>query len=386
MNKPSACEGCPLAKLGVGWTQLEIGKRYAQTGLLLVGEASGEAEAREGLPFRPHAQSGSLLADALRAVNISREEVAITNLWRCRPPKDWFEGPWMYGATQQCLREYLIPAIAELKPKAILALGGQSFRALTAAVKGKAGTLDYLRGYVLPGAGAAEGVPVIGTYHPAFIRRGAAHLMPLLQRDLRRAFGVATGRLRDGEQFALDPLVMGLRYQTAPTLSEAWEFVDSLDPELPLAFDIETPMSTRSDEEDRTAFTDRDIKMIQFTQHRGEGIALPWRDEYVEAAKALLRSPCPKIGYNCWNFDVPVLEANGVEIAGIVDDALVMFHTFEPDLPANLQTAAQYTGFWFPWKHYNELDLAFYGIVDVDATLCVYQVMKSIMQRTECVS
>lgn len=374
------CTDCPLEKIGAGFTQVEVGTRYAQTRLLLVGEASGEAESRDSLPFRPYAQSGSLLSDAMRAMNISREEVAITNLWRCRPPKDWFEGPWMYGATQHCIREYLIPAIAELKPKAILALGGQAFRALTPAVRGRAGTLDYLRGYVLRGAGAAEGVPVIGTYHPAFIRRGAAHLTPLLQRDLRRAFGVATGRLREGEHFTLDPLVMGLRYQTAPTLSEAWEFVDQLDSELPLAFDIETPLSTRSDEDERTSFTDRDIKLFQCTQRRGCGIALPFRDEYIEVIQRILERCHIRIGFNNWNFDDPVLQANGIELSG-TDDAMVMFHTFQPDLPANLQAAAQYCGFQFPWKDKADSDLAWYGVADVDATLCVYRTMTDLLER-----
>ena len=374
------CGGCPLEKIGAGFTAVEVGSRYAQTGLLLVGEASGEAESRDSLPFRSYAQSGSLLSDAMRAVNISREEVAITNLWRCRPPKDWFEGPWMYGATQHCLREYLIPAIEELRPRAILALGGQAFRALTQTIKGKAGTLDYLRGYVLRGSGAAEGVPVIGTYHPAFIRRGAAHLTPLLQRDLRRAFGVATGRLREGEQFSTSPETLGLKYQTAPTIQEAWNYAEEIDPEKPLAFDIETPLSTRSDEDERTSFTDRDIKLFQCTQRRGSGIALPYRDEFIGVIAYILSRVRVKVGFNNWNFDDPVLGANGIDI-GLTDDAMVMFNTFQPDLPANLQAAAQFCGFPFHWKEKSESDLAWYGVADVDATLCVYQTMTELLER-----
>lgn len=374
------CGGCALERIGAGFTAVEIGARYEQTRLLLVGEASGEAESRDSLPFRPYAQSGSLLADAMREVNVSRAEVAITNLWRCRPPKDWFEGPWMYGATQHCLREYLIPAIEELRPRAILALGGQAFRALTQTVKGKAGTLDYLRGYVLRGSGAAEGVPVIGTYHPAFIRRGSAHLTPLLQRDLRRAFQVATGRFREGEHYALSPEALGLRYQTAPTLEEAWRFAESVDPALPLAFDIETPLSTRSDEDERTSFTDRDIKLVQFTQYRGDGIALPFRDEYREAIRSIFGAARNRVGFNNWNFDDPVLSANGVDV-GATDDAMVMFGVYQPDLPANLQAAAQFCGFPFPWKDRADSDLAWYGVADVDATLCVYQTMTAILER-----
>src|SRR5215472_12993285 len=125
LMKPDSCAGCSLEKTGSGFTQVEIGAHYEQARLLLVGEASGEAEARDSLPFRPYAQSGSLLADAMRATNIQRSEIAITNVIRCRPPKDWLEGsPWQSNAIYNCTIRYLDDAIKELKPNAILALGG----------------------------------------------------------------------------------------------------------------------------------------------------------------------------------------------------------------------------------------------------------------------
>src|SRR5215469_4066871 len=79
------CAGCALEKIGSGFTQVEIGVNYGNARLLVVGEASGEAEARDSLPFRPYAQSGSLLADSMRRVHIERSEVAITNVLRCFP-------------------------------------------------------------------------------------------------------------------------------------------------------------------------------------------------------------------------------------------------------------------------------------------------------------
>lgn len=139
-------------------------------------------------------------------------------------------------------------------------------------------------------------------------------------------------------------------------------------------------MTSRSDEEERVAFTDKDIKMIQFSQKRRTGIAIPWRDEYIDVAKEVLSRARIKVGFNCWNFDDPVLLANGVNV-GVTDDAMVMFSFFWSDLPKNLQTAAQMCGFEFPWKALGETDLAFYGCADADATLCVYQTMKEILQR-----
>ena len=381
--KPEKCVGCPCEKMGSDFTQIEVGARYVQTRLLLIGEASGISEAQDGLPFRAYGQAGSLLTDCMREVGMSRADVAITNILRCRPKNDWLEGaPYGPKAIAHCVDAYLKDAIQELKPRVILAIGGTAMRVLTEAGRGKAYQLEYIRGFARQGAGVAYGVTVISTFHSAFIRRGSPHLTPLLQRDLRRAFLMATGKLVEGQHYALDPFSLGLNYQTAPTLDEAWAFARALTDE-PIAFDLETPMSTRSDEDERTSFTDRDIKLAQFCQRRGTGIALPWRDEYADVARYILSLPNVKIGFNCWNFDVPVLEANGVKINGLVHDAMVMWHSMQPDLPANLQAAAQWAGFPFAWKHYAGDNLEWYGVADVDATLCVYQVMKAWMEREE---
>jgi uracil-DNA glycosylase family 4 len=381
VTKPDRCaeSGCALAKSGAGFVPPEIGARYESTRYLLIGESPGEAEARDSLPFRPYAQSGSLLADAMREVNISRSEVAIYNILACRPPKDYLEGaPYAFNAISHCTENYLRGVIHDLQPNAILALGGTAYRTLTAAPRGRYGTLDYARGYVVPGAGVAEGVPVLATYHPAFLRRGAAHLTPLLHRDLRRGFLLATGKLVEGRHFSTRLTDLGLRYQTAPTLGEAWDYANGIDPDLPLAFDIETPMSTRSDEDERTSFTDRDIKLFQCTQQRGGGIAIPFRDEFRDVVRRILeRCPC-KVGFNNWNFDDPVLAANGIDV-GVTDDAMVMFGTMYSDLPKNLQSAAQMAGFTFPWKAISETDLAWYGCADADATLAVYEYMVKVL-------
>jgi DNA polymerase len=383
--KPDLCEssGCALAKTGAGFTKVEVGARYASTQLLLVGEASGEAEARESLPFRPYAQSGSLLSDSLRAENISRADVAITNVLRCRPPKDWLEGsPWQSSSIYHCSLNYLDLTIKSIKPKVILALGGTAFRALVDAPKGKYGTLDYVRGYVHNGAGVATGCLVIPTYHPAYLRRGKAELIPLLRRDLKRAYLLAMGKLIEGKHYILDPLHSGLKYQTSPTIDEAESYLRSINPNLLMAYDIETPRSTRSDEEDRTSFTDRDIKLFQCTQYRGQGIALPFREEYIEVIKQILSKAPRKVGHNNWSFDDPVLAANGIKVLNS-DDAMVAFGNLWSDLPKNLQAAAQMAGFPFPWKHYNDEALEFYGVCDVDATLCEANYLEGAMKGVE---
>ena len=382
MGRGLLCEssGCALAKTGSGYTSIERGGRYESTRLLLVGEAPGENEVRESLPSRPHSQLGSFLSDALRQTNISRGEIAITDVVRCRSPKDWLIGaPWQYNAISHCTTNYLHQVIEDLKPTAILAMGDTAFRTLASVPKGKYSQLDYARGYVVHGAGAATGIPVIGTYAPKAIRMGSAHLTPLFHRDLRRAFLLATGKLVEGKHYALDLSTLNLNYQTAPTIEEAWEWYRRIDPNLPIVGDIETPMSTRSDEDERTSFADRDIKLAQFTQRRGEAIAIPYREEYIDVVKAIMKTPNTKVTHNGWNFDQPVMEANDIEVNGHHDDTMVMFGSYWSDLPRNLQAAAQMAGFPMPWKSMGESDLSFYGCCDVDATLAVYDYMRKIL-------
>ena len=233
----------------------------------------------------------------------------------------------------------------------------------------------------LPGAGAAQGIPVIATYHPAFLRRGASHLTPLLQRDLRRAFLIATGKLREGEHFILDPLEHRGRYQTMSSIGEAWAWFNNIDSERSIYCDIETPRSRREDEDDRNSFADRDINLIQFTQRRGEGIAIPWRDDYVDVACAILRTTNRKVGHNWFGFDLPVLSANGIEVNGPQDDTMLQFHHYHPDLPQNLQAVAQFCGFPFAWKHLADTEQELYGCLDVDATCWADETMTSLLKR-----
>lgn len=382
--KPESCAGCPCLKMGDDFSAVEIGARYDSARVLVVAEASGENEAREGLPLRPHAQAGSMFADALRQMNISRNEIAITNCLRCRPKNDWLEGaPYAGKALSQCVNTNLKAAIEELKPRVILALGGTAFRQLVDVPRGRQGTLDYIRGYAMHGAGMANGIPVVATYHPAHIKRGKPNLTPLVWRDLRRAFLIGTGKLIEGQHYILDPMQRKGDFQTSPSLAEAWEWYRAMDLGRTAYLDIETPKSAREDEDERTSFADRDINLIQFTQHRGRGIALPWREEFIDVAKAVLASRTRKVGHNIWGFDIPVLEANGVEVnveAGC-DDTMLMFHHYQPDLPANLQAVAQYFGYPMAWKHLSDSEPALYGCLDVDATCWADEVLMPLLER-----
>src|SRR5437773_994021 len=69
------------------------------SGILAMGEALGESEERDLLPFRPYAEAGSVLERALYRAGVPRESLTLTNLVWYRPPRNWLDGaPWEIDA------------------------------------------------------------------------------------------------------------------------------------------------------------------------------------------------------------------------------------------------------------------------------------------------
>jgi DNA polymerase I-like protein with 3'-5' exonuclease and polymerase domains len=196
-----------------------------------------------------------------------------------------------------------------------------------------------------------------------------------------------------------------LRYQLHPTRreidlfcrdvkarSDAWVALSPAEREksyLCLSHDIETYESASLDEDATDGFTDTQVRLSQFSIEPGQGIALQWDKDGIAATRWLLRLPLSKCGHNYWLFDQKVLKAVGerdfsdpryFHPSGTVHDTLQQFHFFQPDLPAHLQFAASFCSFPFPWKHYNESCLEFYGIIDTDTALRVYQMTRKTME------
>ena len=384
-QKPSSCDGCSCHSHGTDFSRVE---GTGSLGVLIVAEASGEMEARDQLPLRPYAPAGSLLERAFKRMGLSREQFSITNCLRCRPVKNWLVGsPWEWSALTHC-RPNLDAAIAERKPRAILAFGDTAMRELTGEA-GEARGVSHLGGYVLRGP---QDIPTIPCYHPAFIRRGKAAYQGLLYRTLNKSVQVAAGR--DHEWlWNIDPerkeTYGQLRYSLHPGLDEARSFAGRIagNSGLVLSYDIETFESASLDEDARDGFTDTRIRLIQFSDENGSAIALPWEGAYRDVAAGILRLPNVKCGHNLWLFDNKVLEACGAREGldlrprGTIHDTLQMFHHWQPDLPAHLQFCAQFVRFPFPWKHLAATNLEFYGCVDVDATLRLYTFLEEALRR-----
>jgi uracil-DNA glycosylase family 4 len=395
-SKPSSCTGCRICDHGTDFSQIE---GTGSSGIMLVGEASGEHEQRDQLPFRPFAPAGGVLERTLRRMGIDRQTLSITNIIRCRPRRNWLEGaPWEYSAISSC-HPNLLAAIEERKPRVIVALGGVALRELT-GMAGEAQGITHLAGYVLPeqisnGMDTPQGItaiPVIGDFHPAFLRRGKISYSGVFARILQRAVNIAKGRDHEWlwEVDPEDERTHGqLKYQVHPSLDEARDFVQRVrsNSGLTLSYDIETFESASLDEDAREGFTDTQIRLIQFSVAEGTGIALPWEGQYRNIAQQILRSENDKCGHNVWSFDNRVLRAAGeregldLRPRGVIHDTLQMFHHWQPDLPAHLQFASSFIQFPFPWKHLAGSHLEWYGCADVDSTLRLYNMLEGTLKR-----
>jgi uracil-DNA glycosylase len=149
--------GCQLCGLSAGRTQVVYGRGSASAELVVVGEAPGAEEDRQGLPFVGPA--GRLLDLLLLSVGFDRDSVYICNVLKCRPPNNRDPRPDEVAACAPHLHAQL----DALAPKAVLAVGRFASQMLT----GSEASMGQLRGRVHE----FRGVPVVATYHPAYLLR-----------------------------------------------------------------------------------------------------------------------------------------------------------------------------------------------------------------------
>jgi len=179
-ERVSTCERCRLCEKRTR-TVFGVGDRNADW--MLIGEAPGENEDRVGEPFV--GQAGKLLDNMLRSLTLARDaNVYIANVIKCRPPGNRNPEP---DEVARC-EPYLQRQVGLVKPKLIVALGRFAAQSL---LKTDA-SISSLRGRVHE----YEGVPVIVTYHPAYLLRSLpdkakAWADLCLARDTWRAAGGA---------------------------------------------------------------------------------------------------------------------------------------------------------------------------------------------------
>jgi DNA polymerase len=150
--------GCRACKLCDGRRNTVFGVGDTQADWLIVGEAPGENEDQQGEPFV--GQAGKLLDNMLKAVGLDRHHnVYIANVLKCRPPGNRNPQPEEVAQCEPFLRRQ----VQLLQPRIILAMGRFAVQSLL----GTSEPIGRLRGR----AHEYLGVPVVVTYHPAYLLR-----------------------------------------------------------------------------------------------------------------------------------------------------------------------------------------------------------------------
>lgn len=151
--------GCTACALHETRTQTVFGVGNPNADWLIIGEAPGADEDRQGEPFVGRA--GKLLNAMLLALGFKREQVFIANILKCRPPNNRDPKP---EEVQAC-EHFLKSQIAMIQPKMILCVGRVAAQNLL-----KVDTpIGKLRGQTYHYADTS--IPVIVTYHPAYLLR-----------------------------------------------------------------------------------------------------------------------------------------------------------------------------------------------------------------------
>lgn len=146
------CEGLAKTRHSV-----VFGAGHAEAKLCFVGEAPGYDEDQQGLPFVGRA--GQLLTKIIESIGLSRKQVFICNVLKCRPPQNRNPFP---DEILNC-EPYLVKQLEIIKPRVICALG--NFAAQTLLKTGR--PVSQLRGKFHD----YHGIPVMVTFHPAYLLR-----------------------------------------------------------------------------------------------------------------------------------------------------------------------------------------------------------------------
>ena len=156
-RQEAALQGCTSCKLCQSRSTVVFGAGNPRAGLIVIGEGPGADEDAQGKPFVGRA--GQLLTKMLESVQISRDEVYITNSVKCRPPGN--RNP--EGDELAACAPMLAAQFATIQPKVVLALGSVA----TQALLGTKEAIGKLRGRIHPYGSAV----LIPTFHPAFLLR-----------------------------------------------------------------------------------------------------------------------------------------------------------------------------------------------------------------------
>ena len=158
---------CTRCGLHLGRSNAVPGEGNIHADILFIGEGPGKMEDVRGRPFV--GKAGQLLTKMLAAINLTREEVFITNVVKCRPPENRTPLP---EEIELCV-PFLHRQIALIDPIIICCLGGPAAGTILSSGAGITKLRGTIHRYQAPEGSGSSGceVPVIATYHPAAVLR-----------------------------------------------------------------------------------------------------------------------------------------------------------------------------------------------------------------------
>ncbi len=152
---------CPHCTSSKTHNRMVFGEGNACARVMFVGEAPGEEEDRTGRPFVGPA--GQKLDEMIRAMKLSRQDVYIANVLKTRPPQNRTPLP---GEAELC-GPFLAEQIRIIRPEVLVALGNPAVKWLLGTAEG----ITRLRGTWAWYADGALCIPVMPTFHPAYLLR-----------------------------------------------------------------------------------------------------------------------------------------------------------------------------------------------------------------------
>lgn len=164
-------QNCTLCTLSQTRTNVVFGEGSINSRIMIVGEAPGAEEDKTGIPFV--GKSGQLLNKMLLAIGISRDDVFISNVLKCRPPQNRDPQP---NEIQSCA-QYLTKQLEIINPKVILALGRYAAIRLLNVTDSMGNFRKKIHSY--------NEIPLIVTYHPSALLRNEKWKYPAWE-DLKK--------------------------------------------------------------------------------------------------------------------------------------------------------------------------------------------------------
>jgi uracil-DNA glycosylase family 4 len=379
LEKPEVlCSGCPIYEPPYGkHTGYVPASGSGENGVLIVLEAAGEHEEREGVPVV--GKAGYSMFQQLARHDIERDGFLIHNVLSCRPPDNKFDLPYIPLAIQQCsplldgtIEKLRAVARQNGKTPVVVTLGVHAFKRILGLDAKKDAELLKLDYWSYPFWADKYGVWVIAAPHPAYLVRGNTELWPVLVYAVQRALEIANHGLHlDEPDYLLDPNPTGFSEWI-----KGYELSLLANPDNPLSYDIETPYKKKVGDEDEVGKdedADHTILRISFSylgpDSLTHSVSIKWSTEYLSGIEKLFLIARYVLGWNNNKYDDPRV-TRFIEIHGISLDAMVAWHILNTSLPKSLGFVTPY--YWqncLMWKHLSEKEPAFYSAKDADAAL-----------------